>query len=137
VMAVAATLNVGLNVLLIRAFVDGGGNGALGAALATVTTECVILAGAFLLLPRHLLDRQTIWTCGRIVVAGFILIVVTRLLLPVSVVIALPAGGAAFIAAAFAFGIVRMADVERLARTGQVHVVGRFGRRTAPATDQG
>lgn len=136
VMAIAATLNVGLNLLLITGFTHGGGNGALGAAIATVITECLILVGAFLLLPRHLLDGHTIWICGRIVLAGLILIVVTRLLMPLSVVIALPAGGAAFIVAALGLGIARVADAQRLLRLGQVHLWGRLGRRATPAPDQ-
>ncbi len=51
----AIPLNIGLNFLLIPYYEASAGNGGIGAAIATVVTECLIMMSMLYLLPRGIL----------------------------------------------------------------------------------
>ena len=57
--AAAAILNPAVNLFAIPYTVDRYGNGAIGAATATVLTELVMFGGAIYFLPRGVMDRAT------------------------------------------------------------------------------
>jgi O-antigen/teichoic acid export membrane protein len=97
VAVVAAGCNVLANVLLITLFQRSTGNGALGAAFATLATEFVMVAGALILLPRGIINGQVLRTGGAIVLAGACLSAVTYSLLGFSLPLAVAAGGGTFL----------------------------------------
>jgi O-antigen/teichoic acid export membrane protein len=106
----AAVVNPTLNLVLIPFFERSLHNGAIGAAIVTVVTELLMLGGAVILLPRGLLDRTTANRSGRVIAAGFCLMVVAAQLQTVSLLLAVVVGGATFVAVAAALRVVRPAD---------------------------
>src|SRR5581483_3832277 len=95
-------------------------HGALAAALVEVVTEAIMLGGALLLLPRGTVDRRMLTLSGRVV------LVVTTLLRPLFVPLAMVVGGLAYVAAALALRVVAPADLRRLGGTA----VQRLARRS-------
>jgi O-antigen/teichoic acid export membrane protein len=57
---VAVVVNIGVNLVVIPWSVDRFNNGAIGAAVVTVVTEALITAGAVLLRPPGVFDRETV-----------------------------------------------------------------------------
>lgn len=127
---VAAVVNPAANFVLIPFFERRMQNGAIGAALVTVATELLMFCGAVILLPRGTLDRPTLWIGARILVAAAGAASVTAILEPLSILLAAPAGGIAFLVAAAALRIVRLADLWTL-RTLAMQMLER--RAVAPA----
>jgi O-antigen/teichoic acid export membrane protein len=107
VAVVGAIVNPVLNLLAIPLTQSLTGNGAIGAALVEVGTECVFLAGALYLTPRGLLGRDSVSRAGRTVVAGLALVVVARTLLPYGLPLAFITGCIAYVGAALALGVLR------------------------------
>ena len=124
VLAIAATFNVGMNLLLMPIFERWLQNGAIAAAVVEVATELIMLGGALILLPRGTLDRQVALTSGRVALAGLALLAVTMPLHSVSVPLAIAAGGATYVAVAMGLGVLRAADLQALRCT----VVQRLSR---------
>lgn len=105
--AVAGALfNLLLNLLAIPVAASLTGNGAIGAAIVEVATELLFLAGAIRLTPRHLLGRDNVSNAARIAAAGIVMLAVTLPLRPYGLVLALVAGGVAYLGSAFAFGVL-------------------------------
>src|SRR5205807_6633384 len=99
VIAVIATgFNVGANLLAIPALRDLTGNGGIGAALVTVASEILMLIGSLMLIPKHLLDPPSIWAAVRIVIAGAATALVGIALLPIGLLICVPAGAVTYVA---------------------------------------
>jgi O-antigen/teichoic acid export membrane protein len=67
---IAALFNPLINLGLIPLTVSHFSNGAIGAAIATVATEALMMAGAIRLRPRGVLDRPTAGFLGRCLVAA-------------------------------------------------------------------
>lgn len=126
VLIVAAGFNIALNLLLVPVFEHWLQHGALAAALVEVVTEAIMLGGALLLLPRGTVDRRMLTLSGRVVLAGAALLVVTTLLRPLFVPLAMVVGGLAYVAAALALRVVAPADLRRLGGTA----VQRLARRS-------
>jgi hypothetical protein len=89
-------------------------NGAIGAALSRVVCEILMIAGAAILMPRGMIDRATLWTVARIVVASAALAMVVALVRSSSLVLAVAAGGLTFVAVAVALGLTRSNDIQTL-----------------------
>jgi len=108
----AAVVNPTLNFLAIPYAQATWGNGSIGSSVVNVITEFVMLGGALVLMPRGLLDTSLLSCAMRILVAGAGFIVTTRVLLgeALSLPVALLAGGAVFLVASLALGVVRPAD---------------------------
>jgi O-antigen/teichoic acid export membrane protein len=113
---VAAVVNPTLNMFAIPLTQATWGNGGIGAAMVTVTTECVMLVGALILMPRGLLDRSLLHIAARMFIAGAAFVAVTRILsgapLPVSVAIA--SGALAFVVSVVLLKLIDMNDVRQL-----------------------
>jgi O-antigen/teichoic acid export membrane protein len=107
VAVIGAIVNPLLNLLAIPLAQSLSGNGAIGAAIVEVTTECVFLAGALYLTPRGLLGRESLSRAGRTVVAGVGLVVVARALLWYGLPVAFAGGGIAYVGIALALGVLR------------------------------
>jgi Na+-driven multidrug efflux pump len=91
-MVAAAIFNPTFNLLLIPLFNHLVENGAVGAAYVEVATELIMLGTALYLLPRGLLDRPTLGTAARILLAGAGLVGVAVALRNVSTVVGVLAG---------------------------------------------
>jgi O-antigen/teichoic acid export membrane protein len=107
VAVVGAIINPVLNLLAIPFTQSLTGNGAIGAAIVEVSTECVFLAGALYLTPHGLLGRDSLSRAGRTVVAGLALVVVARSLLTYGLPIAFAAGGITYVGLALILGVLR------------------------------
>jgi O-antigen/teichoic acid export membrane protein len=106
VAAAGALFNPMLNLLVIPIAASLTGNGAIGAALVELATELLFLTGAISLTPRHLLGRDNLSSAVRIAVAGVLMLAVTLPLRPYSLIFALGCGGVAYLASAFALGVL-------------------------------
>jgi O-antigen/teichoic acid export membrane protein len=102
VSVVAAALNPIACFALIPWTDDRYGNGAIGAAIATVGTELFILVGALMLRSPGVLDLRASWNAVRIVAAGLtiipVLLVADPLPLGVRIVLGVATYGVAIIA---------------------------------------
>lgn len=95
------------------------GDAAVGAGLARLLTECVMVFGAAWSLPRGTFDWTTVTALIRIVLAGGALAAVTTALLPMSPELAGVVGGLLFVACTLLLRVVlvsELLDLWRLAR---------------------
>jgi O-antigen/teichoic acid export membrane protein len=93
VSVVAAIVNPIACIFLIHWSENRYGNGAIGASIATVGTEALILVGALLLRSPGVVDRHSMWSSLRIIAAGLTMVPVLLIgdALPLLVRIALGA----------------------------------------------
>jgi O-antigen/teichoic acid export membrane protein len=89
-------------------------SGVLGAGIARLLTESVMIVGAACFLPRGLLDWDTLRVLGGTVLSAACLVAVTRTLLPISPELAGIAGGLAFSLCALLLGAVQVRDLREL-----------------------
>jgi O-antigen/teichoic acid export membrane protein len=110
----AAIFNPTVNLLLIPYFERTLHNGAIGAAIATVVTELMMLGGALILMPRGLVDRSLANLSGRIVTAGVCATLVAAELRTISLPLAVTVGSIVFVVAAAALGALRSTDLWKI-----------------------
>jgi O-antigen/teichoic acid export membrane protein len=108
---VAAIFNPLVNLAVIPLSEQWFGNGAIGAAVVTVVTELILLAGALRLRPAGVLDGATARLLGRIVVASLTMVPVLLVLRPAPLGVQIVAGIAVYGLASLAFGTVSLHDV--------------------------
>jgi O-antigen/teichoic acid export membrane protein len=111
---IAALFNPLVNLVAIPLSQSLVGNGGVGAAIVELATERIFLVGAIRLTPRHLLGADSLVGAGRTLAAGLVLLLVATLLQSSGPLIVLAAGGAAYAAAAFAFGAIRPRQLRAL-----------------------
>ena len=70
-----------------------------------------MLLGAFVFIPKHLLDPRVVWDAARITAGGLATTVVGAALLPIALPLAVIGGGAAYFAATFALRVLTPADI--------------------------
>ncbi len=116
IVMIAATLSPLLNLALIPLLEQWTGNGAIGASIVTILVEVVMLGGTIYLLGRSVVDRPTMITVGRIVLAGALLDGTVLLLAPISLVLAVGSGCLAFGAATMLLRILSPQDLLNLPR---------------------
>jgi O-antigen/teichoic acid export membrane protein len=121
---VASVFNPTLNLILIPFFQRTTENGAVAAAIVTVLTELVILAGAFILLPKGMVDRGTLLMGGRVLLAGLCLWAVAAILHPMFVPLAVATGGLVYLAAILVLRVITPDEIRSL-RNMAGGVVGR------------
>ena len=124
----AAFFNLGLNIVLIPVFEGATQNGAIAAAILTGLTELLLLGGAIALLPPGMLDRATVVTGGKIVLAGMAMGVVGTAFQPISLALAIAGSALAFAGTAAALGVFRSDDGRALAALFAARVSSRLGR---------
>ncbi|HEY8648536.1 MAG TPA: oligosaccharide flippase family protein [Candidatus Limnocylindria bacterium] len=107
----ASVFNLAVNLVAIPAAQAIGGNGAAGAAIVEVATELVFLSCAIFLTPRGLLGYDLLLHATRTAACGLILVAVAGFLRPHSLILAFAAGGAAYLVAALALGVLRPAHL--------------------------
>lgn len=124
----ATVVQYGLLFLLVPVAASWWENGAIGAALARVAAELVMLVAAQLVLPRGVITVRTWLFAGRVLVAGGLLIAASFATLPLVGPfwpVAAVAGGLAYVAGLFLLRTVRLSDV----RMAVGWVTERFRRR--------
>jgi O-antigen/teichoic acid export membrane protein len=110
----AAVINPALNLLLIPYFDSAQGNGAIGAAIATLATEMFMMAAGLWLLPERLLDRVTLTIIAKCLLASAIMAAVVVLLRDVPLPITVAAAALAYGAAALGLGLISSTDVRHV-----------------------
>jgi O-antigen/teichoic acid export membrane protein len=96
------------------------GNGGIGASVGSILTECVMLVGALILLPRGTVDRS-IWSLGaRTVIAAVPFILITRLLIGLHLwlPVALAPGGLIFAMLILALKVITFSEVKDACNLG-------------------
>jgi len=119
-MALATTLNVLLALVLIPLFDRGYGNGAIGAALASVVSELVQLAIGLRLVPVGIIDRSVLVSFAKAAAAAMVMVAVVGMtksfqnpgLAPLVLV-----GGVAYLAALLVVRGVSPSEIRALALT--------------------
>jgi len=129
-MAGATAVNPVLNFFLIRFAQNHYHNGAIGAALALLATEVLVLAGGFLMVGRHVLDRSSLWRFARAAAAAAAMGGVIYALRPLGFVVAAAAGGLVYVGLAALLRLASAEEVEML-RAG-LHTVRAGIRRRTP-----
>jgi O-antigen/teichoic acid export membrane protein len=112
--SVATAFNIAANLLVIPALQALTGNGGTGAAIVTVGSEIVMLIGMLVFIPKHLFDIKSVWDAARITLAGLATAIVGLSLLPVSPVLSVLAGAAAYCAVAALLRVLTTEDVRLL-----------------------
>ena len=69
---IATFINIGLNFWLIPLFQESSGNGAIGAAIATLITEICVLIMFGYLLPRGCFGKENLLVIAKSLIAGII-----------------------------------------------------------------
>ncbi|MEX0801681.1 MAG: flippase [Dehalococcoidia bacterium] len=110
----AACLNPALNFLLIPITDSAYGNGAIGSAAATVTTEVYMMVMALWLLPRATLNGATLTIVLRALVAALAMAAVVWLLREEFIIVPVIAGAAVYGAACLALRVVQLSDLRQL-----------------------
>lgn len=114
VSVIATGFNIAANLLAIPASQSLMGNGGIGAAGVTVASEILMLIGALVFIPKHLLDMRIVWDAVRITIAGAATAVVGVALLSVSVFVCVPAGAATYLAVVALLRVLTIEDVRLL-----------------------
>jgi O-antigen/teichoic acid export membrane protein len=110
----AAIINPSLNLLLIPYFGNVADNGAIGAAIATLSTEVFMMVVGIWLLPDRLIDRSTLFVLGKCLLASGLMAAAVVALAGVPFPIAVLAGGLVYTGAAVAFGLISTKDLQQL-----------------------
>jgi O-antigen/teichoic acid export membrane protein len=105
------------------------GNGAIGAAVARVASEAVMLVAAQILLPRDIMTLGTWLFAGRVLLAGGALILASLPLIEVAWPLAAIAGGLTYVGALLVLRTIRPSDVQEALEWMQ----GRLRRRRGGA----
>jgi O-antigen/teichoic acid export membrane protein len=113
---VACVLNPALNWFAIPATQGWYGNGGIGAALATLTTELWVAVGALAMVPRGALGRASLRSALPLAAAAALMAAVTSATLALGVpwVLAGAAGGLAYLAIALRLGLVPAEILSRI-----------------------
>jgi O-antigen/teichoic acid export membrane protein len=112
----AALLNPALNLGLIPLFESSQGNGAIGAAVATVITEAAVFGAAVALVGRSVFGWDNVLLTARCLAACAAMSAVMLLLLPFGLFPALIVGGCVYVGAAFALKAVRISEIRDVQR---------------------
>jgi O-antigen/teichoic acid export membrane protein len=116
VAATAAVLNPLACVVLIPITDERYGRGALGAAIAAVVTELVVMLGAFRLRSPGVVDAPTAWNLARTVAAGGVMSLAVLATQGLPIVVPVVVGVVTYAAAAMALKVVSAAELRTLGR---------------------
>lgn len=108
---------VPVDVALIRWAEGAYENGAIGAAIAYLVTEAIVLGGTILLLRKGTLDASTAWLAIRVVAAASIMLGVVWQLNDVFILIPVMLGVLVYVLLGFAFQVVSPEDRSLVARS--------------------
>jgi O-antigen/teichoic acid export membrane protein len=110
----AAVLNPAINLLLIPYFDNRFGNGAIGAATATVLTELFMMAMGLRLLKGSVFDRGSLMVAVRSVAAAVIMAGVVMLMRGLFLPLTVAVGALVYLLASLAFGTISLRDFRLL-----------------------
>ena len=126
--ASSVVVSTALDVALVPLMQARTGNGVLGVVIAFAASELVMIASALALLPRRALHRGLLADVGRALGAAAAGPLILAIVPPIGPALRIGLGGAAFLAASVALGLVTGADVGQLWD-------GLRGPRGAPGSD--
>jgi O-antigen/teichoic acid export membrane protein len=112
----AALLNPALNVLLIPYTQSHLGNGAIGAAIVTTTTELFMMVVGLWLMPRGVLGRQTASWAGRCIAACAVMAIVVLPFRGAFLLVPVVVGVLAYTVASLGLGTLSASDVRATLR---------------------
>lgn len=112
--ALSVVVSTALDVVLVPLLQARTGNGVLGVVLAFAGSELVMIVAATTLLPRGTLRGGALGDVARAVAAAAAAPLLVAVLPPVGPVLRAVAGGAAFLLASVAVGLVTVGDVAQL-----------------------
>jgi O-antigen/teichoic acid export membrane protein len=113
----AAIFNPLLNLVFIPQSQRLWGNGAIGAAIVTVLTELILMVGAIGLRPKGVLDKPTVSSLLRIVLASTTMIPVVVSLDGTALGIQIAAGMLTYALASFALRTISISELKQWAKT--------------------
>lgn len=125
----AAFLNPAMNMIAIPFAQSMWGNGAIGAAAITTTTEVFMLVVGLALLPSGVFTRSTVIDVAKCVVAGLAMSAAVWFTRDMPIFIPVVFGGVAYASLCLGIGAVSFADVKQI----QVYLLQRQSARQAPA----
>lgn len=114
VMAGATVVNPILNIMLIRIFQQRTSNGAIGAAVALLSTEFLIAVVGIIVVGHTVLDRWSVWRFARAALAAGALWTVATAAQPLGAAVSLAIGLVVFALVAWSLRIVSAGDLELL-----------------------
>ncbi len=114
---IAAVFNPLLNLVFIPQSQHLWGNGAIGAAIVTVFTEVILMVGAIGLRPKGVLDRPTVNSLLRIVLASATMVPVVVALDGVPLGAQIAAGMLIYALASFVLGTISLSELKQLRST--------------------
>ena len=119
-LAIAKLVNIavgtGLAILLVPAFEATHGNGGVGLAIASASSELIMLGAALLILPAGSLDPSLLMALGRALAAGAGTVLVFRALGAVPLALGVPLCVIVFTGLSIACGLVKRAELAALPR---------------------
>jgi O-antigen/teichoic acid export membrane protein len=106
------------------------GNGGIGTAVAAILTECVMLVGALVIMPRGIVDRSMFWLVARMLIAAVPFVLLSRYLMAADVwlPLALTPGGVLFVVGALVLRVVSISEIRDIRRLGGQMVGAKLGR---------
>ena len=128
---VAAVVNIGANLVAIPWCVRHLQNGAIGAALVTVVTEFVVMAGAARLRPRGVFDRSVLFYCVRCALACALMVPAVLSISGAWVGYKVLVGAAVFGAGSMILRVATLSEIRRQI----TEVVGSFSKVESVATE--
>lgn len=107
VVSVSVVVSVSLDPFLVYWFQAHMGNGGVGLCVAAVVSECMVIIGGMMLVPRGVLDRSVLRTIALTCLSGMAMVVVALVLKGrVNAFVAAPIAVLAYVFAALATGAV-------------------------------
>jgi O-antigen/teichoic acid export membrane protein len=131
---IAAVTNPPLTIFAIKLTLRWAHNGAIGAAVATVLTECLMVGGAYILRPTGVFDRGTMLFALRCLAANACMAAPLLVFHDLELFIKVGIGIVLYVAASLLFRTFTLADV-RTVMTQARSVVGRNRRRPVRETE--
>jgi len=110
----AAILNPAVNLFAIPYFEHVYGDGAIGASITTVVTECFVVTAGILLVEHGTFARSNMITALRCLAASSVMIPVMLLTMPFGLIVMAAAGGGAYGVSAVAVGAISVGELRRL-----------------------
>ncbi len=111
IMALAMVVTIALDLVLVPWCRDTFGNGAIGGSLSFMLTEAAMVAYGIAMLPKGSLDRATVWTAARILLAGLVMVGVTWLVRPYFIAVPIIVGAITYGVMIFVLRLVPQDDL--------------------------
>ncbi len=110
----AAVFNPLMNAWLIPLTQRLYGNGGIGAAIATLLTEMLMMTGALCLMPSGMVTTRGLWSGARALLAGLVMLLVLRMLGSDNLILIVVVGALTYVVAALAVQVIPKEDTAHI-----------------------